>query len=111
MKTYILKYDVYNNEDFPAGTIVTITDDYWGKGSNKENSGFTVIEGKLKGKKGCVADGLHGYLLDNTNENKKLFTEFQNESRKLKDAINVLNKKWNDLPSAILPLTPAKETT
>ncbi len=59
MKTYILKYDVYNNSDFPAGIIVTITNDYWGK-KDDSNTGFTVVEGELKGGKGCVANGLNG---------------------------------------------------
>jgi len=98
MKRYILKYDVYNNVDFPKGTTVIITDDYWGDKRN-DSTGFTVIKGKLKGEKGCVADGLNGWLLDDTPENKKLIKNHENEITKLENSIKRLNKKWDSLPT------------
>lgn len=99
MKTYILKYDVYNNTNFPAGTIVIITDDYWGK-KDELNTGFTVMKGKLKGYQGSVANGLKEYLLDNTSENRNAFKEFQHEKKKIKADENSLNKRWNALLTA-----------
>jgi len=88
MKTYILKYDVYNNIDFPKGTIVKVNDWKWE---------FEVMEGKLKGEKGHIADGMNGFLLEDIIENRKLFKEFTAEQKKLEDAVNSLNKKWNAL--------------
>ena len=100
MKTYILKYDVYNSLDFQKGTIVKITDDYWGSSSNDANTGFTVVKGKLKGKKGCVADGLKNHLLDDTIKNRMIFKQFEEAKKRLRVAISKINKRWDDLPVA-----------
>ncbi len=102
MKTYILKYDVHNFINFPMGTIVTITDDYWGKGHNDSNTGFTVVNGKLKGEKGYVSNGLNGYLLDNNSENKELIKEYKVAMKKLKVVKKDLNKKIDLLPTVKL---------
>ena len=101
MKKYILKLNVYNHIDFPLGTIVKITDDYFGAGGDK-NTGFTVLEGKLAGEKGCVADGLEGYLLEDTPENRKLVQNFKKKSRKLAVASEKLNTDYDNIPIAIL---------
>lgn len=103
MKTYILKYAVYNSIDFPAGTTVKITDDYW-EGNDNLNTGFTVVKGKLKGVKGSVANGLNVYLLDDTDKNRKMFAQFQSAIKKLEGDINLLNKKWDDVPAANLTI-------
>lgn len=90
MKKYILKYDVYNNIDFPKGTIVKVIDPKWE---------FEVTEGKLNGKRGNIADGLNGWLLEDTPENRLLFNEFKEEERRLNKAIKKLNKNWEKLPT------------
>ena len=102
MKTYILRLPVFNENDFPKGTIVKITDDYWGKNKSNPNTGFTVIEGELKGKKGCVADGLLGYLLDDTLENRHLIKVLQDEQENIKFLYEQLQKRWDELPKAII---------
>lgn len=99
MKTYILKYTVCNNVDFPMGTIVKITDDYWGSGHNSKNTGFTVVEGKLKGQKGCVADGLKGYLIEDTSVNRSLIKGYQIATEKLEQEMDKLDKKWHSVPT------------
>lgn len=108
VKTYILKYPVHNNIEFPKGTIVTITDDFWGKGGNDLNTGFTVAEGKFKGEKGCVANGLNEYLLDDNAKNRKLVEKFEGERKKLHNGITELNKKWDALPTSKLPYPTKK---
>jgi len=90
MKTYILKRDVYNNIDFPKGTVVKIIDPKWE---------FEVSEGKLKGERGNIADGLNGWLLENTPENKKLLKEYLEETKHLELSIKKLDKKWSSLPT------------
>lgn len=102
MKTYILKRSVYNNEDFPIGTIVTITDDYWGKGSNDKNTGFTVVEGELKGKKGCVADGLDGWIADDTEENRALIQQCIEHDENLKKQLKQNAKRIDNIPNSAL---------
>lgn len=102
MKTYILKYDIYNNIDFPKGTIISITDDYWRKGHNDLNTGFTVVSGKLKGEKGCVSAGLNGYLFDNTIENKKLIKNYKSEIKMINRSLKELDKKFDSLPTVKL---------
>jgi len=85
-KTYILVRPVYNNLTFPVGTIVKITDDYWGKDNsdNEENTGFTVVSGKLKGERGCVVDGLDGWLLENNKTNMLLIKNYVRKVENLK---------------------------
>ena len=90
MNTYILKFDVYNDIDFPKGSIVTVIDPKWE---------FEVVEGRLKGKKGNIADGLNGWLLEDTIENRKLFKEITLKVKKLESAIKRLDKKWRVLPT------------
>jgi hypothetical protein len=90
MSTYILKYNVYNSIDFPKGTIVKIIDPKWE---------FEVVKGKLKGQRGNIADGLNGWLLENTTENALLFNNFMSEEKKLHDAIRDLNERWELLPT------------
>lgn len=94
-KTYILKYDVYNSISFEQGTIVKVIDPDWE---------FEVVEGELKGERGNIADGLNGWLLEDTTKNRKLFANFKSEIRKLQDALKSENKKWDELPAAVLPL-------
>ena len=103
MKTYILKYPVHNEHEFPIGTIVTITDDYWGNGNEELNTGFTVVEdGPMKGMKGCVADGLNGYLLENTPENHWEVRDFFSRKAELNRQIEKLNQEWDQLETAKL---------
>lgn len=73
MTKYILKYEVCNYIDFPAGTIVKLID--------KEN--FIVVSGKLKGQKGRVVDGLESWLLEDTAENRNLFKQFEDEKKEI----------------------------
>lgn len=102
VKTFILKYNVLNNDNFPKGTVVKITDDYWGGSSDKKNTGFTVTQGKLKGKKGCVVDGLEDCLLDNTRENRKAVADFKKQISNLESEIQKLKKDWDKMPTAKL---------
>ena len=101
MKTYILKYEVCNTVDFPIGTVVKITDDYWGNNTNDVNTGFTVVSGKLKGEKGYVADGLNGWLIENTITNRKLIKSLLSQSVKFQ-------KEGNKLQKIIRGIKPAK---
>jgi hypothetical protein len=96
MKTYILKYDVYNSIDFPKGTIV--------KQINEKFYKFEVVEGDLKGEKGDIADGLSGWLLEDTPENRKILADFLNEKERIEAQIKDLNKRWGDLPAAVINL-------
>lgn len=101
LKTYILKYNVYNDVTFPTGTIVSITDDYF-TSNDKKNTGFTVVSGKLKGQKGCVVDGLKKYLLENTDANKNAIKLKEKEEKKYLKCIDALNKQYNKLKTAKL---------
>lgn len=94
MKTFILKYEVRNRINFPVGTIVAITDD--------DNTKFTVVEGELKGEKGCIADGLKGWLIEDTAENRKLVENFLTRSLHIKLLTVNLNDEWREVPTAIL---------
>lgn len=96
LKTYILKYNVHNNVTFPVGTIVSITDDYFPY-CNDTNTGFTVVSGKLKGQKGCVANGLKKYLLENTDANKNAIKLKGKEEKKHFKCIDALNKQYDKL--------------
>lgn len=89
MKTFILKYEVCNHIDFPIGTIVKLVD----------NENFMVVEGKLKGQTGCVANGLNGWLMENNSTNKKLLNKFKTEQKKINLKINELDKEWDALPT------------
>lgn len=85
--TYILKRDVYNNETFPTGTIV--------KPINHEHYCFEVVEGKLKGKKGGIADGLNGWVCDDTKENRKCIKDYLNNKKEINKQLNI-NTKFNE---------------
>lgn len=102
MKTYILKRSVYNNVDFPIGTIVTITDDYWGNGNNNKNTGFTVAEGELKGEKGCVADGLDGWLVDDIEENRTLIQRYIEQEENLEKQLDQNAERIENIPNCAL---------
>lgn len=101
MKIYILKYEVSNHIDFPIGTVVTITDDYFGKGTSR-NTSFTVVEGKLKGEKGYVADGLEGWLIEDNPENRKLLKKFSEKASHINSLMKNLESEWGEVPTAIL---------
>lgn len=101
MKTYILKYDIHNNVRFPAGTIVKITDDYWG-GNDESNTGFTVAEGELKGKKGHVVNGLDGWLLEDTKENRKAVKNLYDKQKEIEKMQNTMREQYDNLKTAKL---------
>ena len=90
MKTYILKFDVYNDIDFPKGSIVTVVNPKWE---------FEVVEGKLNGERGNIEDGLNGWLLEDTPENRVLFKEFTTKVKKLENDIKRLDKEWELIPT------------
>ena len=96
MKTYILKRPVYNSIDFPLGTIVKLL--------QEDHYNFVVVGGKLKGLKGCVADGLNGWVIDNTSKNKKALSIFVKTKKKLHSDIISLNKQWDKLPTSKLSI-------
>lgn len=101
MKTYILKFDVNNTGIFPAGTVVKVTDDYW-KDGNWKNTGFTVVEGKLKGEKGCVINGLQNWLIPDTPENREKILDLIAKQKEIEKAQQSLNKEWDTLETADL---------
>ncbi len=102
MKTYILKYQVTNMHTFPIGTVVTITDDYYGAGRTSHNTSFTVVEGELKGKKGCVANGLQGWLIDDTPQNRKLIDDFIKKAEHIKILMRNLDSDLEEIPTSEL---------
>ena len=95
MKTYILKDDVYNDIDFPKGTIISLI--------NEEYYHFVVTKGKLKGQKGGIADGLNGWLLENTVENRNLVKQFCSEEKRLIKELETLSKNWAKIPTVAVP--------
>jgi len=103
-KTYILIIRVYTSFMFPVGTIIKITDDYWGKDNlnNDENTGFTVVSGKLKGKKGCVADGLDIHLIENNKVNRLLIKNYLRKREELQLKLEKLEKSLLKLKTPIL---------
>ncbi len=82
MKTYILKRDCENDETFPRGTIVRVNDVDWE---------FEVMKGKLKGKCGHIADGLAGWLVENTEKNRRIFAQVKKNEKNLLRALKVNN--------------------
>jgi len=103
IKTYILKYRVMKGGMFPVGTVVTITDDYYGVGDKTgRNTSFTVVEGKLKGKKGCVPSGLSEFLIDDTPKNRKLTQKYLKESDRIMRLASELARSWANVPSSEL---------
>ena len=94
MKTYILKRPVYNSEDFPIGTIV--------KEVKERFYCFEVVSGKLKGKKGQIADGLNGVVCDNTIKNRKIIKQVLDNDKKLRKAIIANNLVIDKIPSSTI---------
>ncbi len=92
MKTFILKYGVNNSIYFPMGTIVSLV----------SNDKFIVVEGILTGKEGCVAVGLHGWLITDNEENRKALKQFQTNEKKLLKSLDLLTKNWNNYETAKL---------
>lgn len=92
MKTYILKHPVYNDIDFPIGTVIRLID------LNK----FEVIEGKLNRKIGEVADGLQGWLIDDTEENRKTIKSFFKRKSEIEKQMAALDKELESLEPAII---------
>lgn len=88
MKTYILKYDIYNDTTFPKGTIVKVNDWQWE---------FEVTEGKLKGQKGHIADGMDGWLIENTPEMKTMVKDYFAAAKKIDLKIKELNQMWGKI--------------
>ncbi len=93
MKTYILKRAVYNDIDFPIGTIVKINDPKWE---------FEVVEGKLKGEKGHIADGVKGYIVDDTKENRTLIKRCFEQEKTLLKQLKQNTKQIEKIPNAVL---------
>lgn len=94
MKTYILKYPVYNDIDYPRGTIVKLLDR-----QHTHYPSFEVVEGPLKGKIGGLADGLDGWLIEDTVENIRLLKIFENEEMELSILMDAVIKRWEDMPT------------
>jgi len=97
MKTYILKRPVYNSVDFPMGTIV--------KHITEHCRCFEVVEGKQKGEKGDIADGLFEYdfVCDDTQENRKLIKQFQDKEDELEYQRQENYKFLDNIPSSKKP--------
>lgn len=99
MKTYLLKYPVYNSVDFPTGTVVKILD----VGGKSNNGKFEVMEGELDGEKGEVADTpLTKWLVENTTENRRKLLNLIDKKRLLEEQIEELNNEWENTPTVIL---------
>ena len=92
MKNYILKYNVHNYETFPVGTIV--------KKVKEEFACFEVVEGKMKGKKGNIADGLKGWVCDDTPKNRKLLEECMNKEKELRKQIEINSERIHNIPES-----------
>lgn len=91
MKTYILKRAVYNDIEFPIGTIVKINDPKWE---------FEVAEGKLNGKKGHIADGVKGFVIDDTEENRTLIQQYLDQEENLMKQIRKNHERLVNIPNA-----------
>ena len=96
-QTYILKYSVYNGDErnFLAGLIVEVIDPEWE---------FRVVKGKMKGMRGNIADGLNGYLIENTIQNRNLFKRLSIKANKLHAELAKVDKKWNSVKSVKLEI-------
>lgn len=88
-----MKYEVINTITFPIGTIVKVNDPAWE---------FQVVKGKNKGIKGHLANGLDGWLIENTDENRKMLNQFNKESKQLSKAIKSLNERWDKISTVKL---------
>ena len=92
-KTYILKREVHNDETFPVGTII--------KEYNGVMNNFEVVGGKMKGKRGGVADKLsRGFVCDNTKENRALIKSIISMDKRLKKHINDNYRLLSRIPTS-----------
>lgn len=91
---FILKHAVYNEIDFPIGTIVELI--------QQNTYGFMVAEGDLKDKKGFVADGLDGYLIADNKKNRKLVEDFLIKREKISRESKTLKDHWEAIPTVYL---------
>lgn len=94
MKTYILKYPVYNTIDFPEGTIIELI--------NERMANFKVIEGNLNGEKGFVANGLDGWLIENTHENVDKINQLITRRNAILEEGEKINEEWESIKPAKL---------
>lgn len=92
-KTYILKYDCYNDDCFPAGTIVKVNDPKWE---------FEVVIGKMKGQKGHIADGMNRWLVDNTLKNRNLLKVLIKKEKSLLLKIKKIQKQWKKVKPVLM---------
>ena len=92
-KTYLLKYPVHNGITFPIGSVVVPI-------SGERYDNFKVVSGKYKGKKGCVANGLDGWLIENTETNRLKLQMFLNKKVYYEHKIKELNQKWIKIKAA-----------
>lgn len=95
VKTYILKSDISNfHEEFPMGTIITpIVHDHYC---------FKVVYGKLREKKGQIADGLDGYIVEDTKKNRETIARVIKKNKELNLAIKKNWKRISNIPDAKL---------
>lgn len=94
MKTYILKNAIYNNEEFPIGTVVEVIEF---EAKNANCASFRVTEGPMKGQIGLVADGLKGFLIENTQVNRKKFIKFKKDKEDLHRQMQKLINDWDKI--------------
>lgn len=92
MKKYILKRTVYNNIDFPVGTIV--------KPIKEEFRCFEVVSGKLKGEKGEIADGLKGWVCEYTPQNVRRIKNCQSMEKQLLKQLKINARLIDSIPNA-----------
>lgn len=93
MKTYILKRPIYNHIDFPIGTVVKVNDPKWE---------VEVVEGELKGEKGHIADGVEGWIVDDTEENRTLIQRCIEQEENLKKQIQQNWERLSNIPNSAL---------
>lgn len=95
-KQYILTRPVYNTIDFPIGTVV--------KECTAIMKCFEVVKGKLKGQRGGIADGLSGWVCDDTPTNRKLIKEYLNKVKEFnkqeKMNAKIINNMMNNIPKS-----------
>jgi hypothetical protein len=93
METYILKRPIYNQIDFPIGTIVKINDPNWE---------VEVVEGELKGKKGHIADGVERFIIDDTEENRALIQQYIEHDENLMKQLIQNRDRIENIPNSVL---------
>lgn len=90
MKTYILKRPIYNNIDFPIGTVIKVNDPKWE---------VEVVEGELKGEKGHIADGVEGWIVDDTEENRALIQQCIEHEENLMKQLKQNSERISNIPN------------